>query len=192
MCQYLKNKNIFLLLPIVVVSLSSLCAFYLTEYTNTLKIGMADITDIPLSFKILFKVSSTFSAIIPIILFLFLYLSSEIMLNDFFGENVKKETLLNILGVSFIPMLAHQYFFWYNILSYCNTANIKRIQDLANMKFMFDLTLESFEYINLLCWGLVYLIPILYFIYKDMNVFSTFISFLIPSSLTIFFYFIIQ
>lgn len=89
-------------------------------------------------------------------------------------------------------MLAHQYFFWYNILSYCNTANIKRIQDLANMKFMFDLTLESFEYINLLCWGLVYLIPILYFIYKDVNVFSTFISFLIPSSLTIFFYFIIQ
>lgn len=188
----LKQINISVLLPIIVVSLSSLCAFCITEYTNSLQISMLNVTSIPQSYRILFKISSTIAAIIPIVIFLFLFFSAEIMLNDFFGEKIRKQTLLNLIGISFIPMLLYQYLFWFNILSYCHATNIKEVHDFINMTFIYGLTFKDFEFINLLCWILIYLIPVIYFIiYKKINMVSTIISFLLPSSLVILFYYII-
>lgn len=158
---------------------------------NSLQLGMLNITDIPQSYRILFKVSSSIASVIPIVIFLFLYFSSEIMFNALFGEEIEKYVLLKILGISFIPMLIYQYFFWFNILIYCNTISIKEVSDFINMTFMYGLTLEDFGFINLICWGIVYLVPVVYFIYKEVNFVSTIVSFLLPSFLTLFFYYIL-
>ena len=186
-----KKINKYAIFSIFIVSLSSLCAYCITEYMNSLQLGMLNITDIPQSYRILFKVSSSIASVIPIVIFLFLFFSSEIMFNDLFGEEIEKYVLLKILGISFIPMLIYQYFFWFNILIYCNTISIKEVSDFVNMTFMYGLTLEDFGFINLICWGCVYLVPVVYFIYKEVNFVSTIVSFLLPSFLTLFFYYIL-
>lgn len=191
MYQCHNRINASILFSVVVVLLSSLCAYCITEYTNELQMGMLNISNIPQSYRVLFKVSSTIAATIPIVIFLFLFFSTEILLNDFFGEKINKENLLNIIGISFTPMLIYQYVFWFNIIVFCQRTNMREVNDFLNMSFMYGLTLTDFEFINLVCWGFVYLLPILYYIKKDVSIVSTLTSFLLPSSLAIFFYYIL-
>jgi len=113
------------------------------------------------------------------------------MLNNFFCEKIRKPILFNIIGISYIPMLIYQYVFWYNIIAYCSTSNIKSIDSFINTKFMYGLTLKDFEFINLICWGLLYLIPIITLIYKEFRIIPILVAFILPSALSALFYYII-
>ncbi len=132
------------------------------------------------------------AAIIPLAIFLFLYFTTEIMINDVFEQRVGKFTLLKLIGISYLPMLIYQYFFWFNLIYYCNGDKIKSVDDFLSTKFMFGLQLNDFEFINLVCWGLIFLITILYLLYKDKNVWAILFSVLFPSSIVVLVYYIIS
>lgn len=132
------------------------------------------------------------AAIIPLAIFLFLYFTTEIMINDVFEQGVGKFTLLKLIGISYLPMLIYQYFFWFNLIFYCNGDKIKSAEDFLSTKFVFGLQLSDFEFINLVCWGLVFLITILYLLYKDKNIWAILFSVLFPSSIVALVYYIIS
>ena len=192
MSLYQNKKISFTLLSIVIVALSSLCVYFITEYSHNLQMGVLNISGLPQSYFVLFKISSTMAAMIPLILCLFIYSSTEMILNNLFCEKIEKTLLFNIIGISYIPMLIYQYVLWYNIVTYCSTSNIKSIDTFVNMKFMYGLTLKDFEYVNLICWGLIYLIPIIILIYKGSRIIPIFIAFILPSALSVLFYNIIS
>ena len=132
------------------------------------------------------------AAIIPMAIFLFLYFTTEIMINDVFEQGVGKFTLLKLIGISYLPMLVYQYFFWLNLIFYCNEDKIKSAEDFLSTKSVFGLQLSDFEFINLVCWGLIFLITILYLLYKDKNVWAILFSVLFPSSIVVLVYYIIS
>lgn len=132
------------------------------------------------------------AAIIPMAIFLFLYFTTEIMINDVFEQGVCKFTLFKLIGISYLPMLIYQYFFWFNLIFYCNGDKIKSVDDFLSTKFVFGLQLSDFEFINLVCWGLIFLITILYLLYKDKNVWAILFSVLFPSSIVALVYYIIS
>ncbi|ERK39114.1 hypothetical protein HMPREF9135_1156 [Segatella baroniae F0067] len=146
-----------------------------------MQIVLLNVTELPFSYQLLFKISSTIAALVPLIIFVFLYFTIEIMLNDFFGENIDKKKLIKIIGLSYLPMLIYQYYFWFNILFYCNTDKIKSASEFLSMTFMFDLQLSDFEFINTVCWGFIYLYIIIYLIYHDVNILAVLVSVLFPS-----------
>lgn len=132
------------------------------------------------------------AAIIPMAIFLFLYFTTEIMINDVFEQGVCKFTLFKLIGISYLPMLIYQYFFGFNLIFYCNGDKIKSVDDFLSTKFVFGLQLSDFEFINLVCWGLIFLITILYLLYKDKNVWAILFSVLFPSSIVALVYYIIS
>lgn len=191
-CQFLK-KNAGALLSACVIILSSLCAFGISEYCYSLQFNILHLTNIPYSFKVLFKMSSSITAIVPLMIYVFLFFTSNIMFNSFFEEKVSKRSLLTIIGISYIPMLIYQYTFWFNLLFYCQYGKITSVEEFICMKYMFGFKLQDFQFINLVCWGLIYLIIILYYILNNKNVFKTILSVLFPSFIVILtYYFIIS
>lgn len=132
------------------------------------------------------------AAIIPMAIFLFLYFTTEIMINDVFEQGVCKFTLFKLIGISYLPMLIYQYFFWFNLIFYCNGDKIKSVDDFLSTKFVFGLQLSDFEFINLVCWGLIFLITILYLLYKNKNIWAILFSVLFPSSIVALVYYIIS
>jgi len=181
-----------IILSIIVVLLSSLCSYGITEYCNHLQIALLQLNDIPFSYRMLFKMSSGIAALVPLMIFMFLYFTSDMMLNTVFEEKVDRRSLLSIIGISYIPMLIYQYIFWYNLITYCAIGKLADAKDLLSVPFMYDLKLKDFEFINLVCWGLIYLIVILYLIFKDKNVFKVIGSILFPSMIVALTYYIIS
>lgn len=152
-----------IIIPSLVIILTVLCMFFISEYVNNLQIQAMGVDAIPFSYRFLSNVSSTFAALTPMIVFLFLYCTIEIMMNFFFEEKINRKDLYYILGIAFIPMLLFEYFYWLNLIRYCNLSVIKNIDEFTNMKFMFNLKMHDMKFINMICWGILYLIPILYF-----------------------------
>ena len=98
---------------------------------------------------------------------------------------------MSIIGISYTPMLIYQYVFWFNLLYYCKVGEIASLEDFINMKFMLDLSLRDFQFVNLVCWGIIYLIMILFYIFKDINVFKVLFSVLFPSFIVVIAYYFI-
>ena len=85
-----------IILSIIVVLLSSLCSYGITEYCNHLQIALLQLNDIPFSYRMLFKMSSGIAALVPLMIFMFLYFTSDMMLNTVFEEKVDRRSLLSI------------------------------------------------------------------------------------------------
>ena len=188
LCRF---NNINIIYSVIVIFLSSLCAYGISEYCNSLQFGILNLTDLPFSYKALFKMSSGITALIPLMISLFIYYTSDIMFNSFFEEHVSKKSLMSIIGISYTPMLIYQYVFWFNLLYYCKVGEIASLEDFINMKFMLDLSLRDFQFVNLVCWGIIYLIMILFYIFKDINVFKVLFSVLFPSFIVVIAYYFI-
>ncbi len=87
-------------------------------------------------------------------------------------------------------MLIYQYVFWFNLILYCKVGEITSIEEFVNMKYILGLRLQDFQFINLVCWGIIYLIIILFYIFKDINVFKVLFSMLFPSFIVILVYYL--
>lgn len=61
------------------------------------------------------------------------------MMNIVFEEHIKALDLYSILGLSFLPMLLYEYFFWYNLIIYGKQTIEYSTEGINNMKFLFGL-----------------------------------------------------
>lgn len=119
----------------------------------------------------------------PMVIFLYLYFPTEILINDFFDQKVSKIFLLKVIGFAYIPMLIEQYFLWYNLLTYWGNQNIIEGKDFLLTSFAFGFSIKDLEFINTVCWGIIYLVTIICLIIKDVNVIAVIVSVLLPSAL---------
>ena len=188
-CQFVNNK-IGIIYSVCVIALSALCAYGISEYCNSLQFAMLQLNDLPFSYRVLFKMSSGITALAPLMISAFLYFTSELMFNSFFEEHISKRSLISIIGISYTPMLIYQYVFWFNLILYCKVGEITSIEEFVNMKYILGLCLQDFQFINLVCWGIIYLIIILFYIFKDINVFKVLFSMLFPSFIVILVYYL--
>lgn len=159
----------FILLQTVV------CMYFITDYANKLQISLMGIEgEILSSYHLIWRLSNIFSSLIPIIVFAFLYITIEISMNTILDENISRRDLYNILGIAFTPMLCHEYFYYLNLVTFCNTSKIKSVEDLINMHYFFNLTPQNLNIQNTFCWSSIYLIVIMYFFFKGKSLFKTF------------------
>ena len=193
MFQCLYNKiDSKIILSSLIILLTVLSSYGLTKYAQEIQLGVLNLSSIPVSYKVYFGLSSIFAAFTPILVFIFLFSTIELMMCYVFDEQIDRRRLYIALGICFLPVLIYQYFFWYNLISYCNTKNIKNIDDFLNIKYMFDLTLKEFGLISNICWGLLYLGIIYYLYFSNKPIFKILISVTTPTILVISIFYIIS
>lgn len=169
--------------PIFIITMSSLCAFFISEYATQLQIESSCITNISLGYKILFKISISFAASVPITIFGFLYFTTHTMANEVFDLKISSKDLLFVLGIAFVPMMLYYYFYWFNLLFFCRPNQFSCVDDFTKTKFVFGLTHNDFKFINQICWLSIYFIIILYFIYKDKPFIQSVFTVILPSAI---------
>lgn len=142
-------QNSKIIFVCVVILLCAICSYCVTQYTNEIVLGHLYETS-PI-YSIFSRVSSSITALIPLIIFLFLYGTIDIMVNTFFEMQIKRTELFYIVGVSLTPFLLYQYFFWYNIIEYCHSNIINTAQDFYNIKYFFNLSFYDINFIGTIC-----------------------------------------
>lgn len=175
------NLNYKKTTPIIVLIICTVCAYLISEYANKIQFDIIGLIEVPSFYKVLFQVSSIFAAIIPLIIYSFLLITSETMLNYVFDESISFEKLAFVFGLAFFPMMGYYLFFLYNIVIYCENSQIHSIEDFLNIKFIFDLTLNDLKNINLYCWGCIYFISVAYLLYDKKAAIPVLFSILMPS-----------
>lgn len=193
MFQCLYNKiNIKIIISSLIILLTVLSSFGLTKYAQGIQLGFLNLDSIPVSYKVYFGLSSTFATYTPVLVFVFLFSTIELMMHYVFDEQIDKMRLYIALVICFLPVLIYQYFFWYNLISYCNPKDIKNIDDFLNIKYMFDLTLKELGFISNVCWGLLYLGVIYYLHFSNKPILKVLISVILPTILVISIFYIIS
>lgn len=180
----------FLVFSIVI--LASLSAYFITDYSTNLQLNTYSLDDIPNSYKVLFNVSKITSALVPIIITCFMVITLNVMLNVIFEQHISTKLIFQIVGFSLFPMLLYYYFFWYNLIIFCNTSNINSIEDFKNMSFLFGLHLTDLSLINFICWIYMYGYIIIKLIFHKITILSALISTLLPSAILLLVYYLIS
>lgn len=174
MDKYLKTLS-----AIIIVLLSSACYFFITKYSN--EILLEQFNTLSHVFRIFSNISSIMGALIPIVVFMFIYGTTQIMVNIIFEHKINKVDIFFIAGISFSPFLIYQYFLWYNLIEYANSSVIKKAEDFYNIKYAFGLSFNDLNFIGTICWVILYLIMIV-MLYRKMNsIIKTVTSVLTPS-----------
>ena len=108
------------------------------------------------------------------------------MLTDFFEVEIKLSQLFSIVGISMIPILLDDYFFWTNLICYVPNATILSVEDFMEIEYLGGLKINDFQYINSACWIISYIIMIINLIRRKIPYVVVFVSTMTP----IFFVFI--
>jgi len=180
-----------IIFSLLVLLLCALCSFFVTKHANQIAFNALTLDEIPRIYSIFSSISSTITALIPLIVFFFLYGTTEIMMNTIFEEKIDKMDLFFIVGVALVPFLIYQYFFWYNLSTYCNVNLIKTPDDYYTIKFMFNLSFSEINFIGKICWILLYLIIINLLYFRKKSLYKVLTSVISPSLLVFLIYNII-
>lgn len=174
---------------ILVLTLCSLCAYFITDYANKLHIHTLLNGEIPGSYAILFELSSISTAFIPYLIGAFLFTTIKLMLVDIFDEQISKTNLWLMIGIGLTPMLIEDYFYWFNLIYYADANTIRTIEDFLNLKYSFNLSISDFKTLNIFCWCLLYLTMILFLYIKSYPLYKVLLSTLLPSIFVILTYY---
>jgi len=180
------------LISLFTIILASLSVYFMTEYANNLQIHIYGFDEVPISYKMLFGISSIIGAIAPIVITMFLVFTIKIMLVDVFEKEISVKEVLQIVGISYIPMLLYYFFFWYSLISYCHVGNIRTESDFLNMKLMFDMQLTDYTIINYACWVLLYLLIVCGLIRNKVALKPSLAAALFPTGVVLTVYYLIS
>ena len=187
-----KSFDVNVIVATIIVMLTVVSSFGITEYANTLQVGVLNLDVIPWSYRVYFKLSSVFAMFLPIAMFLYLFITIKLMMNYVFDDFLPTKSLYTMIGIGFIPVLLYQYFFWFNLILYCNLETIKTPGDFMNMRFMFGLDLKTLGFISSLCWGILYLIITLWMYFAGKSILKTLCSVVAPTLFVILVYHFIK
>ena len=177
------NKYIKLFSAVGIVFLSSACYFFITKYANDILIEQFN--NLSHFYNIFSNISSLMGALIPIIVFLFLYETTQIMVNIIFEFHIEKAEIFFITGISFSPFLVFQYFLWYNLIVFTNSSVISNAEDFYDIKYIFGLSFYDLNFIGTICWVLLFSIMIVMVHKKMKSILKAIVSALTPSLMVI-------
>lgn len=176
---------------IMIVLLAALSIYFIMDFSSNLQLKFSSIDDLPKGYLIIFRLSKITSSLIPIVISLFLITTLSVMLNNVFDQKISVVTLIESVGIGYIPMTLYYYFFWYNLIEFGNRISIHSVEDFRNIRFMFNLDIQDLENINLCCWFYLYLFLIVSLKKKNINFGKVIISVLLPSAIFLFIYYVI-
>lgn len=179
-------KDIKSLYTFTIITLCVVCSFLVNKYATQLV--FSSVYKDSSIYGLFSYASGIFASLVPLIIFLFLYSTTEITINLIFDGGIKKKDLLFIISISFMPFLIYQYFFWYNLITFCTYENIKTEMDLYNIKYSFGLSLSDLSFLGDMCWVLLYTISFILLYLKVKSLYKTFISVFFPSFLVFLIY----
>ena len=180
------EQRSLLLLAVIVVMLCSLSAYFISDFANRTQMVLLPDHENMSFYRIFFQVNNITSFLIPIGICTFFCSTIKIMLTDFFEVEIKLSQLFSIVGISMIPILLDDYFFWTNLICYVPNATILSVEDFMEIEYLGGLKINDFQYINSACWIISYIIMIINLIRKKIPYVVVFVSTMTP----IFFVFI--
>lgn len=180
------------LLSIIILLLATLSAFFIADYANHLQLNTNNFINVPSTYSLILRISKITSAIVPFTIAVFLLISTKLMLTEFYDYNLSTIQLFQTVGLSFIPMLLYYYFFWYNLIQYCNVDNIKNVDDFNNMTFIFNMSLCEFSIINWICWLCLYICMIISLVRCKISLSNAILSVFLPSAVVLLMHYLIS
>lgn len=96
---------------IIIVLLCACSAYNIADISNELQLHTMGVLEIPHFYKIALSISCSMAAFTPVAIYLYLFISSNMMLNFFFEEKVTRDNICLIIALAMIPMLLHLYFY---------------------------------------------------------------------------------
>lgn len=148
------NSSLYLLVLLI------WCAFsYILSYNIGKIQGNIEISNNIVSFII--KMNNFTSLILPLLLFVFYFLSSKLMLN-IFDIKIKSRELMNTISFGFIPIIVSLIFTC--IIIYVNAAklnNISSYEDIGRVPLFYNFNLNDFKLLNDSLWVFFYLITLI-------------------------------
>ena len=111
-CPRLDNR-LFLSLGIIVLTLCSLSAFSIMEYANNLQLAVIGNQDVPSFYNVIMGINKIYAIFVPIIICLFIYSTTYLMLSEVFEEEIRSKELFTIVCIAMIPVLMYDYFYWF-------------------------------------------------------------------------------
>lgn len=128
----------------------------------------------------------------PILLFVFLVLSTHLMLEVFDIKTISPSQIASIIGFSFMPLIIGMFFYNISLLFFKRGAPAS-VEDLENIRFSIRLTIQDFHTINKICWYLMYyLIFISLFLKFKISLCKSLAICLTPTLLVLFFCFLMN
>lgn len=119
------------------------------------------------------------------LLALHLLLKTEMKLNLFYDEKVSRNDLFFFIGIAYIPVLLNQYFFWYNLVTYCAPNLVSSIDEIETTRFISGFSLNQILSFGKISWIACYLIMIWRFYCLEIKLYKILISVLFPSFLVV-------
>ena len=190
-CPRLDNR-LFLSLGIIVLTLCSLSAFSIMEYANNLQLAVIGNQDVPSFYNVIMGINKIYAIFVPIIICLFIYSTTYLMLSEVFEEEIRSKELFTIVCIAMIPVLMYDYFYWFNLIYYVHIDDMHSINDFFNVTYWNGLKLSDFHILNTVCWLLLFTIVIIFLIWKGHSIIKSLLSVLIPPSIVILIYLIIH
>jgi len=130
--------------------------------------------------------------LLPVLVFLFLVVSTNFMLDFFEIKYVSSKEVMSLIGLSMVPLLFGMIFYNVSIIFFMK-ENPQKIEDVANLHFLFNMQIRDFGLINKLCWLLMYylIFSFLFFRHK-VSAHQSLLSATVPSLLFFFFSYMIK
>lgn len=118
----------------------------------------------------------------PLLIYIFLLLSTKYMLDILDVNNVSYSRLSVIIGNAFISPLMGMLFYNISILFFRKETTITTFDNIRDMHFLFNMQIDDFKVINIFCWFVMYymLITILY-IRENIPLIKSLIASLLPT-----------
>lgn len=179
----MKSSNLTYIVASVILLMLTLSSYCISEFANGLQMKILSVNEIPSAYKVMFKLNSVVATLIPLLICLFVFITSKFVMCDFFEKKLHLPSYFCAICFSLIPFLLYEYFFWFNLISYAGNATLSAPEDFLNMKYAFGLTLEDFNIINTCCWGYIYLHLTIYLIQKKYPLHIASLTTLFPSAL---------
>lgn len=137
--------------------------------------------------SLIFEINHLSSALSPLLIFSFIYLTTRIILSHLALVKQKK-SLSKIIALAFIPILLFSTAYLILIKNFVSGVDDLSGQDIKNLNMIYDYTFTDFKYIGYIFWLLFYLILIIEIkLSYETNYLTSMAICLIPSTILLLF-----
>ena len=169
------------ILPYLVVLATSVLFVLISFQANELQYQISKQTNGIIMF--IYSTNNIIAFLLPIMFYVFVVLTTRMMLYIFDYESIVIKTDLNkFVAYSFTPVFLTISFYAINIVRFSDIVIVNSMDDIKRIRFYFNLTFQDFERINTVGWIGFYTVLVLVLTNKlKINIIKSAIIVITPS-----------
>ena len=169
------------ILPYLVVLATSVLFVLISFQANELQYQISKQTNGIIMF--IYSTNNIIAFLLPIMFYVFVVLTTRMMLYIFDYESIVIKTDLNkFVAYSFTPVFLTISFYAINIIRFSDIVIVNSMDDIKRIRFYFNLTFQDFERINTVGWIGFYTVLVLVLTNKlKINIIKSAIIVITPS-----------